>query len=96
MGGPRFPKRILHIDETHVSSMVLIRASTGDVRLRLNSQVLPRLLHHFVEDPRSHLKNPLGCGSLRYEIASSSGENVLAVSQRINLRAFSPCILAFS
>jgi hypothetical protein len=45
---------------------------------------------------RSHLKNPLGCGSLRYEIASSSGENVLAVSQRIHLRAFSPCILALS
>jgi hypothetical protein len=46
--------------------------------------------------PRSHFKNPLGCGSLRYEIASSSGENVLAVSQRIHLRAFSPCILALS
>jgi hypothetical protein len=45
---------------------------------------------------RSHFKNPLGCGSLRYEIASSSGENVLAVSQRIHLRAFSPCILALS
>jgi hypothetical protein len=43
---------------------------------------------------RSHFKNTLGCGSLRYEIASSSGENVLAVSQRIHLRAFSPCILA--
>jgi hypothetical protein len=45
---------------------------------------------------RSHLKNPLGYGSLRYEIASSSGEHVLAVSQRIHLSAFSPCILALS
>jgi hypothetical protein len=45
---------------------------------------------------RSHFKNPLGYGSLCYEIASSSGENVLAVSQRIHLRAFSPCILALS
>jgi hypothetical protein len=45
---------------------------------------------------RRHLKNLLGCGSLRYEIASSSGENVLAVSQRIHLHAFSPCILALS
>jgi hypothetical protein len=51
------------------------------------------LSHH---PARSHLKNPLGCGSLRYEIASSSGENVLAVSQRKHLRAFSPCILALS
>jgi hypothetical protein len=45
------------------------------------------LFHH---PARSHFKNPLGYGSLRYEIASSSGENVVAVSQRIHLRAFLP------
>jgi hypothetical protein len=45
---------------------------------------------------RSHFKNPLGYGSLRYELASSSGEDVLAVSQQMHLRAFSPRILALS